>query len=118
LTGLSMKSSRLEYFRKKLLEMEIEILDNIKSETSEEENPFEIDGDLVDRAEAFNSASVNEGLSVTQKRVIDEIRRAIQRIKDKTFGQCSVCATEIEEERLEVIPYADKCKKHMNVSGK
>jgi len=109
-----MKASRLEYYRKKLMAMEKEILDNIRSETSEEENPFEIDGDLVDRAEAFSSATVNEGLSVSQKRIIEEIRRAIQRIKDKTFGKCSVCGEDIEEERLEVIPYADKCKRHMN----
>ncbi len=109
-----MKRTRMEYFRKKLIKMENEMLENIKSETSEEENPFEIDGDLVDRAEAFSSATVSEGLSSSQKRIIEEIRRAIQRIKDNNYGKCSVCGDEIEEERLEVIPYADKCKKHMN----
>jgi DnaK suppressor protein len=109
-----MKQARMDYFRKKLIMMENEMLENIKSETSEEENPFEIDGDLVDRAEAFSSATVSEGLSSSQKRIIEDIRRAIQRIKDKNYGRCSVCGEEIEEERLEIIPYADKCKKHMN----
>lgn len=111
-----MNPERLKYFKEKLTSMEAEILENIKSETSEEENPFEIDGDLVDRAEAFSSASVNEGLSASQKKIIDEIRRAIQRIKDNNFGKCAVCTLDIEDERLEVVPYADKCKKHMNVS--
>lgn len=109
-----MKPVKLEYFKKKLQAMEAEILENIKSETSDEENPFEIDGDLIDRAEAFSSATVNEGLSASQKKIIEEIRRAIQRIKDNTFGKCVICSSEIEEERLEAIPYADKCKKHMN----
>jgi RNA polymerase-binding transcription factor DksA len=53
-----MTPKNLEHFRKKLLIMEQEILSNIQSESAEEENPFEVDGDLVDRAEAFNSASV------------------------------------------------------------
>ncbi len=109
-----MKRAKMEYFKKKLIKMENEMLENIKSETSEEENPFEIDGDLVDRAEAFSSATVNEGLSSSQKKIIEEIRRAIQRIKDNNYGKCTICGDEIEEERLEVIPYADKCKKHMN----
>jgi DnaK suppressor protein len=109
-----MNRARLEYFRKKLINLENEMLENIISETSEEENPFEIDGDLVDRAEAFSSATVSEGLSSSQKRIIEDIRRAIQRIKDKSYGKCTVCGDQIEEERLEIIPYADKCKRHMN----
>ncbi len=109
-----MDAKKKEYFRKKLAAMEKEILENITSETRDEENPFEIDGDLVDRAEAFNSASVNEGLSASQKKIIEEIRRALQRIKDNVFGKCTVCGSDIEAERLEVIPYAEKCKKHMN----
>lgn len=113
-----MNTNKLKYFRKRLLEMENEILENIKGETSDEENPFEIDGDLVDRAEAFSSASVNEGLSASQKRVIEEIRRAIQKIKDNSYGKCIVCGLDIEEERLEAVPYADKCKKHMNMVSK
>ncbi len=113
-----MDPEKLKYYRQKLIDMENEILDNIKSETSEEENPFEIDGDLVDRAEAFSSATINEGLSASQKKVIEDIRRAIQRVKDNTFGKCIICGAEIEDERLEVIPYAEKCKKHMHTSGK
>jgi RNA polymerase-binding protein DksA len=113
-----MISQKLDHFKLNLLEMEREILSNIESESVEEENPFEVDGDLVDRAEAFNSASVIEGLSSSQKKTIDEIRRALQRIKDHTFGKCTVCGTDIESERLEAIPYADKCKKHMNAAGR
>jgi len=109
-----MSPEKMEHFRKTLVNMENEIIENIKSETSDEENPFEVDGDLADKAEAFSSATVNEGLSTTQKRVIEDIRRALQKIKDGVFGKCSVCNSDIEDERLEAIPYADKCKKHMN----
>ena len=45
-----MTPERLEYFKNKLLQMQEDILDNIIGETVDEENPFEIDGDLADRA--------------------------------------------------------------------
>jgi len=109
-----MTVENLEHFRQKLIALEADIIDNIKSETSEEENPFEVDGDLADKAEAFSSATVSEGLSSSQKRVIEEIRRAAQRIKDGLYGKCSTCGAQIEMDRLEAIPYADRCKKHMN----
>ena len=113
-----MTQQNYDHFRMMLMDMEHDILSNIESESVEEENPFEVDGDLVDRAEAFNSASVIEGLSSSQKKMIDEIRRALQRIKDSTFGHCSVCGLDIESDRLEAIPYADKCKKHMNANSR
>lgn len=110
-----MTPEKLEYFKNKLLELQEEILSNIKSETQDEENPFEIDGDLADKAEAFNSATINEGLSTSQKKILDEIRKSLQRIKDGTYGKCVICSEEIELERLEILPYADKCKKHMKM---
>jgi len=108
-----MDKEKIEYFKNKLIKMQEEILDNIKSETSDEENPFEVDGDFADKADAFSSASVNEGLSSSQKKILDEIRKALQRIKENTYGKCVVCSADIEEDRLEAIPYADRCKKHM-----
>ncbi|MGC8765425.1 MAG: TraR/DksA family transcriptional regulator [Brevinematia bacterium] len=108
-----MDSKKIAYFKERLLEMEREILENIQSESYEDGNPFDVDGDLVDKADVLSSASLTEGLSASQKKLLEEIRRALQRIRDNTFGVCQVCGSEIEEERLEAIPYADKCKKHM-----
>ncbi len=108
-----MEEKKIAYFKERLLEMEKEILENIQSESYEDENPFDVDGDLIDKADVLSSASLTEGLSASQKKMLEEIRRALQRIKDGTFGVCQVCGSEIEEERLEAIPYADKCKKHM-----
>lgn len=108
-----MDEKKIAYFRERLLEMEREILENIESESYEDENPFDVDGDIADKADVLNSASLTEGLSASQKKMLDAVRRALQRIKDNTYGICQVCGSEIEEERLEAIPYADKCKKHM-----
>ncbi|NPV00488.1 MAG: TraR/DksA family transcriptional regulator [Brevinematales bacterium] len=109
-----MTQEKLKHYEKKLLAMQDEILTNIIGETSDEENPFQVDGDLADKAEAFSSVAISEGLSTTQKETLELIRKALQRIKNGNFGSCLACNIEIETERLEAIPYAETCKKHMS----
>ncbi len=108
-----MTKERLEYFKKRLEEMRDSLLEDIRTETIEEMNPFETDGDVIDEAEMLSTASLAEGLSRTQKRMLEEILKALQRIENGVYGKCIVCGEEIDEERLEAIPYAEKCRKHM-----
>jgi len=108
-----MTQERLEYFKKRLEEMRDSLLENIRGETGDESNPFETDGDVIDQADILSTASLVEGLSNTQKRTLEEVLRALQRIENGVYGKCSVCGEEIDEERLEAIPYAEKCRKHM-----
>src|ERR1700730_2234896 len=41
---------------------------------------------------------------------LESIDSAIQRIEDRTYGQCIACGKSIDVERLEVIPSTDRCK--------
>lgn len=40
---------------------------------------------------------------------IEEINKAIQRIEDGTYGQCTNCGNFILPERLEALPHAELC---------
>ncbi len=40
---------------------------------------------------------------------LDEIDRALERIKDGSFGRCEGCGSMIPKSRLEAIPYAALC---------
>ena len=44
--------------------------------------------------------------------MLDEIRRARQRIADGTYGTCEVCEEPIPEGRLEARPWATRCVAH------
>lgn len=44
--------------------------------------------------------------------MLEDIRRARQRIADGTYGVCEVCGKPIPEERLEVRPWATRCVEH------
>ena len=40
---------------------------------------------------------------------LEHIRAALKRLDDGTFGLCASCATEINDARLRVVPYATQC---------
>ena len=48
-------------------------------------------------------------LEENSEHVLSEIDGALRRIEDGTFGRCESCGREIDEARLEAIPYATKC---------
>ena len=43
----------------------------------------------------------------------NEVKKAFERIDNSTYGICSVCGAEIEQDRLEANPSASTCKNHM-----
>lgn len=104
---------QLTEFHALLSEMKFNLIETIKSEIEDEETPFNVSGDMADKAEAATYVSVSEELTTGQKNTLDKIDRAIKRIEDGIYGKCSVCSNLIELERLMAIPYAETCKEHM-----
>jgi DnaK suppressor protein len=44
--------------------------------------------------------------------ILDEVRRARQRVADGSYGTCEVCGEPIPEGRLEARPWATRCVAH------
>lgn len=44
----------------------------------------------------------------------NNLKRALQKIEDGTFGKCEISGDAIEEDRLEVNPAARTCEAHMD----
>lgn len=44
-----------------------------------------------------------------------QVRDALQRIRLGTFGKCTECGREIEEQRLNAIPWTPFCLDHQNL---
>ena len=66
--------------------------------TSWEDRATEIEGDEV--LDALEESAVVE---------IDEIRAALRRIDEGTYGTCASCGEKISEKRLEALLYTTKC---------
>jgi DnaK suppressor protein len=47
--------------------------------------------------------------TVSTRRMMDQIRAALDRISEGTYGRCIRCGGAIVAARLEVLPYAETC---------
>lgn len=75
----------------------------------------EVDSDHADVNDvADNMESYEENHAILAKLEIqyNDIKDALKRIADGTYGKCSVCGEEIPEARLEANPSAKDCIKH------
>ena len=106
-----------DHFRQKLLEERQRVADAIAY--LHEENPGTIgdetqeaggiDNHLGDTATVTVDREIDYTLEENSEHVLAAIDAALKRIDDGTFGTCSNCGRQIEQERLEFLPYATLC---------
>jgi RNA polymerase-binding protein DksA len=78
---------------------------SLEDETEEET----YDNHLADSATATLNREIDYTLEENAEHVLTAIEDALQRIKSGGFGTCGRCGKPIAEERLEAIPYANRC---------
>ena len=77
----------------------------IEEETEEET----YDNHLADSATATLNREIDYTLEENSEHVLAAIEDALRRIDSGTFGTCRRCGKPIAEDRLEAIPYANRC---------
>jgi DnaK suppressor protein len=65
--------------------------------------------DPVDRAMSESGRSLELRKRDRERKLIQKIRKAIQKTEDGTYGVCEECGNEISENRLKVRPEATLC---------
>jgi RNA polymerase-binding protein DksA len=78
---------------------------SLEDETEEET----YDNHLADSATATLNREIDYTLEENAEHLLAAINRALQRIETGTYGTCGRCGKSIAEERLEAIPYANRC---------
>lgn len=81
---------------------------NIEDETGEVVGTLDSDN-YGDTATVTYDRELDYSLEENSETVLREIDAALQRIEDGTYGVCEGCGKQIEEERLEAIPWARLC---------
>jgi len=88
----------------------IQHLQDENAGTIEEETEEETyDNHLADSATATLNREIDYTLEENSEHVLAAIDDALRRIASGTFGTCRRCGKQIAEERLEAIPYANRC---------
>jgi DnaK suppressor protein len=97
----------LQHYRKKLLEKEQELLKdlaNTESEALQATGP-----EVQDEMDEVVRSEAKDALMDAHSRDIEllrEVRDALQRIDDGSYGKCLQCGRTIDEKRLEAVPWA------------
>ena len=102
--------SELEEFEQKLSERKVQIEKNLAGTTLELEEMRELDlNDEGDYAAASAETIVDSAILVQQRKELNEIELALDKIKDGTYGICEMCEEPIGKPRLEVKNFARFC---------
>tara|TARA_Y100000310_G_scaffold344730_1_gene459110 strand:- start:10863 stop:11264 length:402 start_codon:yes stop_codon:yes gene_type:complete len=86
-----------------------------------EARPTEMDIQEADRNEAgdrIEEYETNTGILKELETRYNNVKRALKKIEDGTYGYCEVSGEQIERERLEANPAARTCLKHIDTEQK
>ncbi len=78
------------------------------------QNDTTMEADPNDQADHLDEYQENRAVVEVLNPQYKEVLSALDRIEQGTYGTCSVCGNEIEEDRLEADPSASTCKVHMS----
>jgi DnaK suppressor protein len=102
-----MNPTMLEYFRRKLLRWQSELL----QESTETLNSLQVGGgmqepDLADRASAETDRALELRTRDRERKLLSKISAALMRIEDGSYGYCEETGDPIGVKRLEARPIA------------
>jgi len=104
-----MNSEKLEYFRSVLQEEMRALLEEAGKTVSEMTNDTTNFPDPNDRATQESDRSFELRIRDRERRLINKIREALERIDTGTFGTCELCGEDISEGRLKARPVTTLC---------
>jgi DnaK suppressor protein len=106
-----MDKKRLEYFKKKLQtrreELRRTIIRTEQEGRSADEDPTV---DLADKAANSYTKEFLFGQTDNDRLTLQLVEEALQRIQQGTFGECLSCQEEIQQKRLDAVPWARHCR--------
>ena len=105
-----MDKKRLDYYKKKLVTRREELMRTIAR--TEEEGRQADDDQTVDLADKAANSYTKEflfGMTNTDRTILNMIDEALKRIKANEYGLCANCQEEMQQKRLEAVPWAKHC---------
>jgi RNA polymerase-binding transcription factor DksA len=94
------------------VEKERELVERLGREVATARDAREDQSSAGDLAHADELKEEYFALAETDSDILAQVRAALKRIADGTFGLCIVDGEAIEEKRLEAVPWTPYCLKH------
>ncbi len=68
-----------------------------------------INPDFAERANDYDEADALKGLETAALHEVVQIRAALTRIAEDSYGECQTCSADISAKRLAAVPFATQC---------
>ncbi|MEE8201750.1 MAG: TraR/DksA C4-type zinc finger protein [Candidatus Acidoferrales bacterium] len=104
-----MDKKRLEHYKKKL-EIKREELQRMMA-TAEEEGRAadEATQDIADKASNSYTKEFLFSQSNNERFILEQVEKALRRLQQDDYGLCLGCQEEIQQKRLEAVPWTSHC---------
>jgi DnaK suppressor protein len=105
-----MDKKRLDYYKKKLQTRRDELARGIlRTEQEGREADEDPTVDLADKAANSYTKEFLFGQTHNDRTQLALVDDALSRVKDGTFGECNSCHEELQQKRLEAVPWTRYC---------
>ena len=100
----------MDQFKKIRTQLENRLADLlVRAEVIEDDLRHPLDADSSEQAVDLADDEALEGVDEVLRKEISQIRMALQRIENGTYGTCVTCGKDIAKARLEARPIATRC---------
>ncbi len=105
-----MDKKQIELYKKRLLERKLQLLDAVsKTEQDGRAADEEAAQDIADKATSSYTKEFLFKKSNDDRFVLQLVQEALDRLEDGAFGKCVSCGGEMQQKRLEAVPWARHC---------
>ena len=104
----------IDHYRRRLLALEQELVQRVGEEVDIARDARAEPGDAGDLSQVDELKEEYFALADTDSAILAQVRAALRRIDDGTYGKCVVDGEPIDEKRLESVPWTPHCLKHQS----
>jgi DnaK suppressor protein len=106
-----MEKQKLEHYRKVLETRRLNLRESVARSEEDGRAAQMTDSaqDIADRAASSYQKEFLFARSNSDRQFLQMVERALSNISEGTYGECEQCGNEINERRLEAVPWARHC---------
>lgn len=102
--------AQLKYFRKMLEEKKEDLVQEVEKRLQEGQQVERVEvKDPADQALDSYESELHYGINDAERKFLEEVEDALQRIQGGSFGVCMSCGSAISQKRLKAMPSARLC---------
>ena len=104
-----MDAKKIEKYRSILLAKKEQIIESVEGMTHSDDEPSPMALDVGDRALSSYEKELTYHLTDTEKKLLELVLEALDRMEKGGFGMCVECKKPIQDARINAIPWARHC---------